>query len=823
MLKSYLLIAFRHFLREKRATFINLTGLGIGLASAVLIILYVYDELSYNSMHPYADRTYRLGFGYTLTNGSIEKNYEAPGNWARKLKEEVPEVQQTLRVLHASFPTTIENKDAQKSVLVNDCRWTEPQLAEVFGLNLIAGDTAHLFDQPNAIAISQTAAKTLFGDQDPVGQTLTVKDNQFTNGQEEDLVVTGVYEDYPANSTFRFQYLINIQSLRPYQNDFSRFMEGASFEEYVVLKENASFEKVAGYLKKVCDQLQKENAQYVTNVFAIPVKLTDLHFNNEVTWDFTGTVGSKKSLTLLSMVALLILVIACINYMNLATAKATLRAKEVGIRKAVGSSRKSLIFQFFTESLILSIASVILALVLANLFLPYFNDLSGKQFLPTDLLRPNVLVVFLGVMGFAAFAGGSYPAFLLSGFKPLRALKGMVMKGTGSEFVRRFLVTVQYAMALALLLIAIVTIRQTDLMHNSKLNAYGDQVMILRFGSTKAPYEKFFTLRDALMQDPEITSVSIGDICPRLPHWGKATPPLNIAELGPEKYNWNQMLTDFDFVKLFDLEIVAGRDFDPGNAADSSSLIINEAAVRALRKTNEEMIGKTATIDLGRDREGKPVMASQRIIGVVRDFPYETMRMTIQPLTLFPNPNLAGYREGTMVYVKLPEGKVQEKIAEVQSVWENLFPGTGLQYYFVNEIFGRMYKSEMTTSSLFSGFSILALLITIFGLYGLASFSAERRTKEIGIRKIHGASMAQITWLMFSSFMRIFLIASIIVIPVAHFLLQNWLSSFQYRTPLSVDLYGLGMGLLLAVTVLTVSLETIKAALANPAKSLRHD
>lgn len=823
MFKSYLLIAFRHFRREKRATLINLIGLGVGLASAVFIILYVYDELSFNSMHPHADRTYRLGFGYTLTNGSIEKNYEAPGNWARKLKENVPEVRQTLRVLHASFPTTIENKDAEKSVLVNDCRWTEPQLAEVFDLDLIEGDTANLFKQPNSIAISQTAAKTLFGDEDALGQTLTIKDNQFTKGQEEELVVTGVYRDYPANSTFRFQYLINIQSLRPYQDNFSNFMERASFEEYVVLMKNASFEKVADYLKKECDQLQKENAQYVSNVFAIPVKLTDLHFNNETTWDFTGTAGSKKSLTLLSIVALLILVIACINYMNLATAKATLRAKEVGIRKAVGSSRKSLVFQFFTESLILSIASIVLALILANLFLSYFNELSGKQFLAADLLSPNVLVVFLGVMVFAAFAGGSYPAFLLSGFKPLRALKGTVSKGTGSEFIRRFLVTVQYAMALALLLVAIVTIRQTNLMHDSKLNAYGDQIMILRFGSTKAPYEKFFTLRDALMQDPEITSVSIGDICPRLPHWGKATPPLNIADFGPEQYNWNQMLVDFDFIKLFNLTLVAGRDFDPGNPADSSSLIINEAAVKALGKTNEEVIGEIATIQLSRDREGRPLTANQRIIGVVRDFPYETMRMKIQPLTLFPNPNLAGYHEGTMVYVKLPEGKVQEKIAEVQSVWKDLFPGTGLQYYFVDEIFGRMYKSEMTIASLFSGFSMLALLITVFGLYGLASFSAERRTKEIGIRKIHGASVREISWLLFSSFMRIFLIASVIVIPVSHFFLKNWLDSFEYRTSLGVDLYGLGISLILAVTVLTVSLETLKAALANPVKSLRHD
>jgi putative ABC transport system permease protein len=714
------------------------------------------------------------------------------------------------------------NKDAQKTVLVNDCRWTESQVTEVFQLDLIQGEKAQLFQLPNSIAISETAAKTLFGDEDPMGKFLTVKDRDYTNGEEADLVVTGVFKDPSANSTFRFQYLINIQSLRPYREDFDDFMEGARFEEYVVLKKNSSYEKMTEFLEGVCAELQKENAQYVTKVFAIPVSLPDLHFNNETTWDFTGTVGNKKALTLLSMVALLILVIACINYMNLATAKATQRAKEVGIRKAAGSSRKSLAFQFFTESLILSMAAIFLALLLSNVTLPYFNGLTGKQFQAPDLLRPNILAVFLGVMLFATLAGGSYPAILLSGFKPLHALKGISARRTSSEFVRKLLVTVQYGMALALLLVAIVTIRQTNLMYRNTLNAQGDQIMILRFGSTKFSYQKFFALQHALKQDPEITTVSIGDICPTLPHWGRATPAINIAELGPEQYNWNQMLVDFDFSKVFDLTLVAGRDFDPSNPADSSSLIINEAAVKVLGKTNDEVIGTIASIELNRNRD-TPEIVNQRIIGVVKDFPYETQRVKIQPLTLFPNPNLSGYREGTMVYVELPEGKVPEKIAEVQKVWDTLFPGTGLQYYFVDEIFGRMYKSEMTTSSLFSGFSVLALLITVFGLYGLASFSAERRTKEISIRKIHGASVGQIAWLLFSVFLWIFLIAAIVVIPISHFFLKSWLNSFEYRTSLGIDLYALGTILIFLVTALTVGLETFKAAFSNPAQTLRHD
>ena len=823
MLRNYLLIAFRHFLRERRATLINLIGLSIGLASAVFIILYVQDELSFDTMHPYASRTWRIGFGFTNTNGSTQKVSEAPGSWARKLKEDVPEVQQTLRVLHANFPTTIENKEAEKSVLVNDVRWTESHVAEVFALHLIEGDTSRLFRDPNTIAISQTAAKTLFGNQAPIGKTLTVKDNAYTNGEEQPLTVTGVYQDFPANSTFRFHYLINIQSLHPYRTDFTAFMEGASFEAYVVLRHGASFDKVAAYLQKESDQLQRENAQYVTSLFAIPVRLTDLHFNDEATWDYTGTVGTKRSLTLLSIVALLILVIACINYMNLATAKATLRAKEVGIRKAVGSTRGSLVVQFFTESIILSAMAVVLAICLTTTFLPYFNQLSGKHFVMEHLFKPDVLLIFFSVMIFASVAGGSYPALLLSGFKPARVLKGSAFMGTGSEFVRRSLVMLQYAMALALLVVMIATNRQTDLMYDTKLNSQGDQIMMVRFGSTNLPYDSFHAFKQALLQDPEITSVSLADAFPRLAHWGKATPPLTVAGFGEQEYNWNQMLVDFDFISLFDLEIVAGRAFDPANPADSSALIINEAAVRALGKTNDEVIGETASIELGRDQDGSPVVATQRIIGVVRDFAYETMKMTINPLTLFPNPNLRGYKTGTMVFVKLPEGKVAEKIGEIDATWNDLFPGTGMQYYFVNEIFGRMYKWEMTLSSLFSGFSVLALLITVFGLYGLSSFAAERRTKEIGIRKIHGASVRQIAWLLLGSFLRIFGIAAVIVIPLSYYLLDGWLQSFQYRVSLGPGLYGLGIGLIILVTVLTVSFETVKAAVMNPVHSLRRE
>lgn len=823
MIRNYLLIALRQFLREKRSTVINLVGLSVGLVSTVMIILYVFDELSFNSMHPHPERTWRLGLGHTDTDGTLHKEFKAPGSWARLLKENRPEVQQTLRVCHVNFPTLIENKEAEKQVLTNDCRWVEPHIAELIAIDLVAGDIHKLFKEPNSIALSQTAAKTLFGSEDPLGRTVTVKDNEVTRGQESTLTVTGVYKDYTANSTFRFQYLMNIESLRPFIDDFNRFLDRNSFELYVLMNEGTSLHAVDGYLQQLSDQVQREYANFMNKAFVVAVSLPDIHFNNEVTWDFTGTVGNKSSLALLLIVALLILGIACINYMNLATAKATFRAREVGVRKAVGSSRKSLMLQFFIESFTLSLVSVMMALLLAMMLLPWFNQLSGKNFGIAELFVPRVLLLFVGVMMIAAFAGGSYPALLLSGFKPIHALRGRAPMGTGSEFLRRFLVTVQYVMALMLILVAIVTVRQTSLMHDSKLNKKGDQIVMLRWGSTNIPYQNFFSLRNALLQDPEITDVSIADAFPRLGHWGKPMPPLTFPELGKAQYSWNQLLVDFDFMKLFNLTMAAGRAFDPGNPADSTAIVINEAAVRNMGKTNDEVIGQTVSIELGRDREGNIRTAHQHVIGVAKDFPYETMRMTISPLTMFPNPNLRWYTAGTMVYVKLPKDKIREKLGAVEATWKKLFPDVGLQYYFVNELFGRMYKSEMTLSRLFLGFSVLAVLITLFGLYGLSSFSAERRTKEIGIRKIHGASTGEIAWLLLSSFVRIFALSAALVIPLSYFVLARWLNTFQYRTSLGVGLYGLGIGLILVVTLLAVGYETLKAALNNPAKALRYE
>lgn len=824
MLRNYLAIFYRIFRRQKVQSTISVAGLALGLASAILIGLYIHDELTFNSMHPKPDRTYRIGFGYVDKDGNTNKNRLTFGSWARRMKEELPEVEQTLRMLHVTFPTTVFNKEDDKSTLTDERRWVEPTFPEVFHLDVVKGTTAGFFEQPNAMALSESVARELFGDKDPIGRILTVNDKEATKGQDVDMVVAVVYKDFPANSTFKHQYLFNLASLKPFIDNYDQFLEENMFEVYVVLKDGADVNKLYSFMDTLSTELEKQYAEYVNDVFAVPVTLTGLHFNNEATWEFKGSTGDKKYLAILFIIAVLILIIACINYMNLTTAKAIQRAKEVGIRKSFGSSRIKLAGQFILESFIVTLVALILSYLMAVLFLSRFNMLSDKNFNVSDLFRPDILWILLGVIVFTILMGGSYPAFMLSGFKPITALRGKAGAAgnrTG-QFFRQSLVTVQYAVSISLTIAAIVIYRQVGLMHDSKLNERGDQLMMLRFGST-VPYAKFFPLRNDLLQDPEIEAVSVGDAFPRLDHWGSPALRVNVPEISDEEFRWNQELVDFDFLKTFDISLVAGRGFNPDNPGDTLTILVNETAVKKLGLTNDEAVGHIASIVLY-DFDDKPDEIVQRkIIGVVKDFPYQNMKLAVEPLMLNPNPNLRGYKAGTMVYVKLPKNKIQEKIKFVEATWKKDVPDIGLQYYFVNDLFGRLYKSEMTISSLTVNFSVLAILITVFGLFGLASFATERRTKEIGVRKVHGASLWQIVGLLMVSFVKVFLIAAVIVVPVDYFILRDWLAEFRYQTSLGFFVFGVSLGLILMVTILTVGYETIKAAVANPAKSLRYE
>jgi putative ABC transport system permease protein len=516
-----------------------------------------------------------------------------------------------------------------------------------------------------------------------------------------------------------------------------------------------------------------------------------------------------KYLAIFSGVAFLILLIACINYMNLATARSARRAREVGLRKSLGSRRGQIAKQFYYESALMTIGSLLIALLLVLLFLRPFNDLAHKSFTMASLLNPYIIATVALVVIFMAFISGSYPALYLSSFRPSEVLKGQTIRGVGAEMFRKTLVAIQYTVSLVLIISTLVVIRQMEHMQNTKLNEQGNQLLSIRYGGI-APQDKFDAFKHAILQDKDIEYVTMANHLPRLNYFGWIGANVRFPEFEDKDLQWNQLNVDFDFAKAYQLEFIAGRDFLPGNTADSSSMVLNEAAVKSLGQPIERVIGATV-IDVNDNNR------TFKVIGVVKDFPYRSMHQVIEPLILNPRVHFID----RIAYVKLPVGKFQEKIRFIESTWKEIFPDVGFDYWFLSDEFDRMYVAERRVSSLAKSFAGLAVLITALGLFGLASYTAEQKTKEVGIRKVLGAAVRQLIVMFLMVFFRIFIIASVIAVPLAYFMADYWLRGFAYRLPLSPYVFMASLGGLLAVTLVTVGYETWRAASSNPVHSLR--
>ncbi|MBL0742493.1 ABC transporter permease [Chryseolinea lacunae] len=825
MLRNYLTIALRNFQRQKLFALLNMFGLALGLASAILIFLYVSDELQYDVMHPYYKNTYRIGSRFTNREGQVFDNTTSPGFWLKRLKETRSEVVNGVRIDYIGYPTSLHHKAKDKIILTEEIRWAEPHFDDVLDFHLVKGNREKIFNDHNTFVVSETGARRLFGDDDPIGQIVTVKHNFATQGKEIDVMVTGVFRDYPANSHFKPKYILNVNALRSVLENFDTYMEGTRFgtnfsngieffENYLVLKPGADIKPIEASLQTMAKELSQSDSSFVANGFKLDpflIKMEDMHFDQKNLWEEDNTQGDKKSLAIFSSVAFLILLIACINYMNLATARSARRAKEVGLRKSLGSKRGEIAKQFFYESGLMTLGALLLALVLVIIFLQPFNQLAHKTFTVASLLNPYMLLIVLMVVVFMAFLSGSYPALYLSAFRPSEVLKGQVVKGQGAELFRKSLVTIQYAVSLVLIICTITVIRQMSFMQNTKLNEQGSQLLSIRYGGN-APQDKFAAFKQAVLQDKDIEHVTMANHLPRLNYFGFIGANVKFPDLHDDDLRWNQLNVDFDFPKTYDLEFVAGRDFDASNLNDSSALILNESAVKALNRPIEKIIGASVTHVSDNNRLFK-------VIGVVKDFPFRSMHQVIEPLMLNPRVHFID----RIAYIKLPPGKFQEKIKSIEKTWKEIFPGVGFDYWFLSDEFNRMYQSESRISSLAKSFAVLAMLITVMGVFGLASYTAEQKTKEVGIRKVLGAVVKQVVGLFVWVFVKIFLVASLIAVPAAYFIARYWLDGFTYRAPLSLLVFGASLLGLLVVTLLTISYETWKAARANPVKSLRSE
>lgn len=819
MFRNYLLIALRNFKRQKLFTGLNMFGLALGLASAILIFLYVSDELRYDVMHPNYKNTYRIGSTWSNPDGRSFDNTESAGYFVKYLKDNRPEVRHAVRICNFGYPVSLSNKATQKIILTEAIRWAEPNFEEVLDFHLLKGNKQQMFATHHSMLISETGARKLFGSEDPIGKTVTAKHFWGTRDRDVDVIVTGIYNDYPSNSHFKPEYILNVNALRTiYGEHFPDFMEAprfgeftAFFENYISLQPGASIQPINAVLNTVAAKMMAGDSLAMARGWkntAFTTRLQDLHFDKKNLWE-GNTRGDRSYLTIFSIIAVLTMLIACINYMNLATARSVKRAKEVGLRKSLGSNRAAIARQFFLESFLMTAGSLLIALVLVILFLHPFNQLANKTFGVSSLLDPVMLSIVAAVVLFMALISGMYPALYLSGFQPVQVLKGHIVKGKTADFFRKALVTVQYTVSLALIICTLIVIRQMDHLKSTKLNEKGGQILSIRFGGI-ADQSKFAAFKREVLKDPSIEQVTMANHLPRLDYFGWIGTTVQFPGLHEKDLQWNQLMVEFDFGRTFGLEFIAGRDFIPGNISDSNTMIINEAGVKALDLPLDKVMGATVKSPFDSSRLYK-------IIGIVKDFPYRSMHQPIEPLLL--NPHL--HFIDKIAYVKLPADQLQEKLAHVEKKWKAIFTNTGFDYWFLDGEFNRMYLAETRVSSLAKAFALLAILITVLGVFGLASYTAEQRTKEVGIRKVLGANERQVAVLFTAVFIKILGGACLLAIPLAWYAAYKWLQDFVYRTSISPWIFVLSLLLLFIITLLTVSYEILRSARANPVNALR--
>jgi putative ABC transport system permease protein len=833
MLLNYFLLALRNVKKQRGYAIINTLGLAIGLAASLFIFLYVRHERTYDTFHPHADQTYRLGYTIEFKNGQHENYPASPAGWDNYIKDSYSGITGITSFSSTGMPTSIQHEETDKIVLTEDIIWAENNLHTILSIPLIKGNANDPLKEVNSMLLCESAAKELFGNDDPINKLVNISHMYMTNGQKVTMTISGVFRDFPTNTHLRPKYILNILSLKPFINDLETMLNASMgdsdnnnfwTQSLLVCNDESKIPLIQEDLQKRANAII-EKFKLDFKFKPIIKKITAAHFDQEVNWSISSKPADEKYIYVFISIAFLILLVACINYVNLATARSVTRAKEIGLRKTFGGFKWQLFVQFMLEAFILVVIAAIVAILLVMLFIPQFNDLTSRAFHIRDLFAPDMLLVIGGIIITVSLLAGSYPALFVSGFEPANVLKGKFAFRKGSNVFRQFLTSVQFIVAVMLLASTVIVVRQMDLMRNSKLNELGRQIVSIRYGgfSGVADDQKYLAFKQLVLQDPEIEALTLANHLPRLDFFGPINMEMQFPEIGDDKYEWFQLNGDYDFPKTFKLSLLAGRDFDPNNTRDSSAILLNESAVKALKLTPETAVGKTVIRPAYVMGYGPPdstaVPITGLVIGVVEDFPYKSMHQRIEPLAISPKP----HTQDRIIHVRLPANKIGEKIASLETKWKQVFPDFGFNYWFIDDEFGRMYENETQVAAITEKFSALAILITCVGLYGLAAFLSQQRTKEIGIRKTMGASNGQVLLLLLTIFARLLLIACLIGLPITYYFASQWLSGFSYQTDLSVWVFGGAIITMTAITFLTVGFETLKASMANPVVALKHE
>lgn len=806
MFKHHLKISFRNLWKYKVYSAINLAGLAIGMACCILILLWVQDELSYDKFHKNADRIFRI---ILLDREDPSRGIARAGApWGPALKKDYPEIDNFVRFRF--FGRSLVSC-GDKQFYEDEGLYADSTIFQVFSFPLVKGDSLTALNDPKSVVINEDLAAKYFGDEDPLGKTLT-----FDNQVERQ--VTGVLKNVPENSHMYFEFLLPFSSYQRW--DLTEWTVN-NFHIYLLLKEKAQALELEAKMPKFV--IRHMNAEKADQSIVKLQPLTDIHLHSNLHREFQAN-GDITYVYMFSLIALFILLIACINFMNLTTAKSANRAKEVGIRKVVGSQRMQLIKQFLGESILLSILAIILAIGLSEILLPYFVEYSGKT---VALNIGSNLLFTLSLVGIALMVGllsGAYPAFFLSSFRPVAVMKGhrsvfCTPGGVKREFgnrswLRKVLVIVQFTISIALIIGTAVVYKQLDFISERKLGFDKEQVVVVRMSDSNV-LDRYESFKNELLQNPSILNVSATSNLLGGGDWGM---PLYIQnENGEEKFISRVLIVDHDFVETLQMKIVQGRDFSTEFATDlDEAFLLNETAVKQLGW--QQPLGKAIKRVQGQDEEGKWIWKNGRVVGVVKDFHFRSLHHEILPMVMYIVPEWFKY-----LSVRIQSGKLTETVSFIERKWQTFEPNRPFDCFFLDESFGQMYRAEKRFAQIFGAFSILAILIACLGLFGLASFVAEQRTKEIGIRKVLGATVSNIVLQLSKDFTKWTVLSNIVAWPVAFWTMNRWLEDFAYRIELGFGEFFLAGILALGIALFTVSFQSIKAALANPVDALKYE
>jgi putative ABC transport system permease protein len=807
MFKNYIKTAFRSLKKNKGFTIINVFGLALGLCVCMLIVFYVIDEVSFDQHNTKASRIYRVNNDIKFA-GSDRSYAQTPAPLAAAFQNDFPEVETTMR-----FRTYGEFKvrKGNQNVLEHNVVYADSTLFKVFTIPMLQGDPQTALSAPMSVVITETIAKKYFNTANALGQSLTMNDKHVYK-------VTGVITDLPKQSHFDFNFFVSMIDLED-SRDPSWLSN--NYNTYILLKEGADPKKLESKFREVVkkyvggqlqqavhmdyDQFEKGGGYFRINM----TPLTEIHLRSNRVSEL-GRNGNIQYVYIFSIIAIFILLIACVNFMNLSTARSSNRAREVGVRKVLGSPRKYLILQFLSESVIVTFIATVISLVGAYALLPLFNDMAGKELAFTAhtfvWLAPALLIAVL-VIGCLA---GSYPAFFLSAFQPIDVLKGKLSSGFKGGFLRSFLVVFQFSISIFLIIGTMVIYHQLKYIQNKDLGFNRDHVLVIK--NTESIGGEAKILREELKRIPGVVSTTMTGFLPTANYRNSTTFFQTTSADTKSALSTQIWDIDTDYLGAIGIKLIAGRNFSKDMKTDTAALIINEAAAKVLNL--KDPIGRDLYLPM--DNMAK-VLKRCHIIGIVKDFNFNSLRENITPVVF-------GYgQNNASIALRINSANIPALLSQVQAKWKEVSPNQEINYSFMDEDFDATYRTEQRIGKIFIAFTSMAIIIACLGLFGLAAYAAEQRTKEIGIRKVLGANISIIVAMLSKDFIKLVIISIVIASPLAWFSMQQWLKGFAYRDGIQWwIIVAAGMGAMF-IAFITISFQSIKAALANPVKSLKSE